>query len=170
MAHDRLEANLKAILAEKATAGTLKGEEDIVTGVLPAHAGHGPRYLLAGEHDRPYLRMNANAYLGMGLREEIVEAEEAAVRNYGTGPGAVRFISGAYLPHVELEHRLAAFHGREAAMIFSSAYATVMGVLPPLITDETIVLSDELNHNCIINAIRLAVPGDKDGLSTSRRR
>ena len=128
---------------------------------LPAQAGHGPRYLLAGENNRPYLRMNANAYLGMGLRGEIVEAGEAAVRNYGTGPGAVRFISGTFLPHVELEHRLAAFHGREAAMIFNSAYATIMGVLPSLITDETIVLSDELNHNCIINAIRLAVPGDK---------
>ena len=73
----------------------------------------------------------------------------------------MRFISGTYLPHVELEHRLAAFHGREAAIIFSSAYATMMGVLPPLITDATIVLSDALNHNCIINAIRLAVPGDK---------
>lgn len=161
MAHDRLEANLKAILAEKATAGTLKGDEDVITGVLPAHTGHGPRYLLAGENDRPFLRMNANAYLGMGLRGEIVEAEEAAVRSFGTGPGAVRFISGTYLPHIELEHRLATFHKREAAMIFSSAYATMMGVLPSLITQETIVLSDELNHNCIINAIRLAVPGDK---------
>ena len=161
MAYHRLEETLRATLAERTTAGTLKGEEDVITGVLPAQAGHGPRYLLAGENDRPFLRMNANAYLGMGLRREIIEAEEAAVRNYGAGPGAVRFISGTHLPHVELEHRLAAFHGREAAMIFSSAYATIMGVLPPLITDETIVLSDELNHNCIINAIRLAGPGDK---------
>ncbi|MGI9419218.1 MAG: aminotransferase class I/II-fold pyridoxal phosphate-dependent enzyme, partial [Geminicoccaceae bacterium] len=161
MAHDRIEQSLKATLADKAKAGTLKGAEDVITGVLPAQAGHGPRYLLAGESNRPFLRMNANAYLGMGLRRELVEAEETAVQNYGTGPGAVRFIGGTYQPHVELEHRLAAFHGRQAAMIFSSAYATVMGILPPLITDETIVLSDELNHNCIINAIRLAGPGDK---------
>ena len=161
MAHDRLKESLKAILAEKAAAGTLKGEEDVVTGVLAAQAGHGPRYLIAGENNHPFLRMNANAYLGMGLHRAIIEAEEAAVRSYGTGPGAVRFISGTYLPHVELEHRLAAFHKREAAMIFSSAYATIMGVLPPLITDQTIVLSDELNHNCIINAIRLAGPGGK---------
>ena len=161
MAHDRLEQSLQAILAEKATVGTLKGEEDVIIGVLPAQVGQGPRYLLAGDNDRPFLRMNANAYLGMGLRREIIEAEETAFRRYGTGPGAVRFISGTYRPHVELEERLAVFHGREAAMIFSSAYATMMGVLPALITDETIVLSDELNHNCIINAIRLAVSGDK---------
>lgn len=46
-------------------------------------------------------------------------------------------------------------------MLFSSAYATVMGVLPPLISDQTLVLSDELNHNSIINAIALARPAEK---------
>lgn len=46
-------------------------------------------------------------------------------------------------------------------MIFSSAYATVLGTLVPLITGETVVISDELNHNCIINAMRLARPKDK---------
>jgi glycine C-acetyltransferase len=60
-----------------------------------------------------------------------------------------------------LERRLAEFHGRSAAMLFSSAYATVMGVLPPLITERTTVISDELNHNCIINAIALARPAEK---------
>jgi len=91
----------------------------------------------------------------------VIEAEEAAVRAFGAGPGAVRFISGTYAPHVELERRLAAFHGREAAMIFSSAYATNMGVIAPLVSAETIVISDELNHNSIINAIRLSRPLDK---------
>jgi glycine C-acetyltransferase len=56
---------------------------------------------------------------------------------------------------------MAQFHGRAAAMLFSSAYATVMGVLPPLITDKTAVISDALNHNCIINAIALARPAAK---------
>jgi glycine C-acetyltransferase len=84
------------------------------------------------------------------------------VRAFGAGPGAVRFISGTWAPHIELERRLAAFHGREAAMIFSSAYATVMGVLSPLITPETAVISDALNHNSIINAIRLSRPKRKE--------
>jgi glycine C-acetyltransferase len=73
----------------------------------------------------------------------------------------VRFISGTYRPHVDLERRLAAFHGREAAMIFSSAYATVVSVLVPLTSDETVLVSDELNHNSIINGIRLSRPADK---------
>jgi glycine C-acetyltransferase len=105
--------------------------------------------------------MNSNSYLGMSFRPGIVAAEDEAARVFGTGPGAVRFISGTWSPHVRLERRLAAFHGRDAAMLFSSAYATVMGTLPPLVSDKTAVISDELNHNCIINAIALARPGEK---------
>jgi glycine C-acetyltransferase len=105
--------------------------------------------------------MNSNSYLGLALKEFVIDAEEAAVRKYGTGPGAVRFISGTWVSHIELERRLASFHGREAAMLFSSAYATVMGIIPPLVTDRTAIISDELNHNCIINAIALAGPRHK---------
>jgi glycine C-acetyltransferase len=97
----------------------------------------------------------------MGLRAEVMAAEEEGTRRYGAGPGAVRFISGTYRPHVDLEERLAAFHGREAAMVFSSAYATVVSVLVPLLTEATVVISDELNHNCIINGIKMARPADK---------
>jgi glycine C-acetyltransferase len=71
--------------------------------------------------------MNSNSYLGMSLRLEVIAAEEEGRQRYGAGPGAVRFISGTYEPHVELERSLAAFHNREGAMIFSSAYATVLG-------------------------------------------
>jgi len=105
--------------------------------------------------------MNSNSYLGMSLREEVIAAEEEAVRKYGVGPGAVRFISGTYQPHVDLEQKLAAFHSRQAAMLFSSAYVTSLGVIAPLTTPETVLISDELNHNCIINAMRLSRPVDK---------
>ncbi len=161
MPHDRLEKVLGAALAELEDSGRLKGREMVIAGVIPATGDKGPRYLLDGEGERPFLRMNANNYLGMSFLDEVVAAEEAAVRELGTGPGAVRFISGAWAPHLELERRLAAFHGRPAAMIFSSAYATVMGVLPPLVTPETAVISDQLNHNSIINALRLARPKEK---------
>ena len=142
-------------------AGTSKGVEAVVVKVLPPTAERGPRFLLEGQGGREFLRMNSNSYLGMGLRPEVIEAEEEGTREFGAGPGAVRFISGTYAPHVELERRLAAFHGREAGMVFSSAYATVMGVLPALITDKTAVISDALNHNSIINAISLARPAEK---------
>jgi len=161
MPYDRLASLLSAELTKMEGAGRRKGRETVFAGVVPPSGDKGPRYLLAGEGERPFLRMNANNYLGMARRSEVVEAEEAAVRAFGTGPGAVRFISGTWSPHVELEQRLAGFHQREAAMIFSSAYAAVMGVLPPLIGEATAVISDELNHNCIINAVRLSRPGEK---------
>jgi glycine C-acetyltransferase len=141
--------------------GTAKGAEAVVLEVLPPSGERGPRVRLAGEGDREFIRMNSNSYLGMSLRPEIIEAEERAARAYGAGPGAVRFISGTYGPHVELERRLAEFHGRDAAMIFSSAYATVVSTIVPLTTDRTVLISDELNHNCIINAMRLSRPLDK---------
>ena len=120
----------------------------------------GPRYFLAADNDA-YLLMNSNSYLGLSVHPAVMAAEEKGVKDFGTGPGAVRFISGTYAPHVELEKRLAAFHEREAAMIFSAAYAAVMGVLPPLIDENTLVISDQLNHNSIINAIRLSRPAEK---------
>ena len=155
---DRLAAALAAHVDELEERGTAKGVETVVRAVVPAEGGRGPRFLLEGEGDRRFLRMNSNSYLGMSLAAEVIAAEEEATRRFGAGPGAVRFISGTYAPHVELERELAAFHGREAAMIFSSAYAAVVSVLVPLVTPKTVVISDELNHNCIIHGIKMARP------------
>jgi glycine C-acetyltransferase len=158
---DRIAGVLKAHVADLAERGTAKGAESVVTEVIRPEGGRGPRFRLEGEGEREFIRMNSNSYLGMSLRLEVIEAEEEAAQTYGAGPGAVRFISGTYAPHVELERRLAAFHSREAAMIFSSAYATVLSTIVPLTTERTILISDELNHNCIINAMRLSRPLDK---------
>ena len=161
MALMKVEKLLTNHLVELKSKGALKGKETVITGIKPAQGKNGPRYYIQGFGEKEFLRMNANNYLGMSLKKDVIEAEERAARVFGTGPGAVRFISGTYAPHVELEKKLAEFHDKEAAMIFSSAYASVMGVLPPLISRDTIVISDELNHNCIINAIRLSRPKDK---------
>jgi len=161
MPQDRLESVLSSELARLGAEGRRKGAETVIAGVLPPDGARGPRFLLEGEGDTPFLRMNANNYLGLSLRAELIGAEHAAVDALGTGPGAVRFISGTWSSHRRLEQRLAAFHGRPAALAFSSAYATMMGVLPALITADTAVISDALNHNCIINAIRLARPRER---------
>jgi glycine C-acetyltransferase len=152
---------LASRLDEMKQAGRLKAKETVIRGTVAPAPGKGRRYLLEGEGEKSFLRMNSNSYLGLSFRPEVTAAEEAAVASFGTGPGAVRFISGTWSPHTALERRLAHFHGREAVMLFNSAYATVLGVLPPLVTDKTAVISDELNHNCIINAIALARPAQK---------
>ena len=158
---DRLTQVLEEHVSELEEAGTAKGAESVVIGVKRAEGDRGPRFLLEGEGDKEFLRMNSNSYLGMGLRPEVIAAEEEATNAFGAGPGAVRFISGTYQAHTTLEEELADFHGREAGMIFSSAYATIVSTITPLVSSETVLVSDELNHNCIINAMRLARPAGK---------
>jgi glycine C-acetyltransferase len=173
MPTDRLDQTLSAELENLRESGTAKGAEAVVTEVVPPRSGRGPRYLLAGS-DQEFLRMNSNSYLGLSRHPAVIDAEESATRAFGAGPGAVRFISGTYSAHVDLEVRLANFHGREAAVVYSSAYAAVLSTLGSLINEETVVLSDELNHNCIINAIRMSRPAaravyphlDMDALDT----
>lgn len=157
---------LEPLLADKLTElqkqGVCKGNEKIVTCMKTASDGFGPRYFLEGYGDRAFLRMNSNSYLGLATHPQVVKAEAEAAEKFGTGPGAVRFISGTYQAHIKLEQKLAEFHGRESAMLFSSAYTTMTGVLPQFISNDTLVVSDALNHNCIINAIRLSQPAGKE--------
>ena len=161
MPQDRLLDVLTKEVEELERQGTAKGREAVVRDVLPPTPERGARVLLDGHGDREFLRLNSNAYLGLSFHPDVVTAEEEGSRAYGAGPGAVRFISGSYGPHRRLEERLAAFHGREDAQVFSSAYATVLGTLASLVTRETVVLSDELNHNCIINGVRMARPAHR---------
>ena len=156
-----LEKTLKAQLAERQTQGILKGRETVICGVKAAQDNWGPRLYLEGQGEKEFLQMNSNSYLGLSRKRQVIAAEEAAAAKFGTGPGGVRFISGTYQPHVQLEKRLATFHHRQSAMLFSAAYSTVMAVLSALITTETIVISDALNHNCIINGIKLSRPAVK---------
>ena len=161
MPMDRLTGVVNDLVARMEEQGTAKGAEVVVREVVPAADGQGPRFLLEGQGDKRFIRMNANSYLGLSLHPDVVEAEEVTARAMGAGPGAVRFIAGTHTPHVALERELAAFHGREEGMIFSSAYAAVVSALVSLTDKTTFVISDELNHNCIINAIRMSRPAGK---------
>lgn len=152
---------LKASVDDLKAKGTAKDREMVIAGIKPATETKGPRYFIEGYGAREFIKMNSNSYLGMSMRPEVIEAEEAAVKEFGTGPGAVRFISGTYKAHIDLERRLAQFHGKEAGMLFSSAYVTSLGVLMPLTSEQTVYISDELNHNCIIQAMRLSRPQGK---------
>jgi glycine C-acetyltransferase len=158
---DKVSAVLKRHVADLEEKGTAKGKETVVQRVLRPEGNRGPRFILEGEGNQEFIRMNSNSYLGMSLREPIIHAEEQAAACFGAGPGAVRFISGTYTPHVQLEKRLAQFHGRDASMIFSSAYAAIISTITALTTDATAIISDELNHNSIINAVRLSRPASK---------
>src|SRR4029078_4695888 len=86
----------------------------------------------------------------------MMHAADHAARVFGTGPGAVRFIDGTSIHHVTLEQRIAAFTGAPAAKAVNSAYTTVLGTAITLAGPDTYWIGDELNHNCIIRAMRIA--------------
>lgn len=156
----KLENALNAYVDDVKAKGTAKGAEMVITEIIPPKDGNGPRYVVEG-YKQQFIKMNSNSYLGWSMNKDVIAAEELGTKQFGVGPGAVRFISGTHKAHIDLEKRLAKFHGRESAMLFSSAYVTSMGVITPLITSETVIISDELNHNCIINAMKLARPALK---------
>jgi len=93
MALPKLEALYSTTLETMQREGRLKGSEHVITDILPPQDGWGPRYLLDGYGTRAFVRLNANAYLGLNTDPRVVAAEEEAVRRFGTGPGAVRFIN-----------------------------------------------------------------------------
>ncbi len=98
----------------------------------------------------------SNNYLGLANHPEVVEAGHKALRDYGAGTASVRFICGTFEPHWELEQRVARYMGTEASYSFVSAWTANEAVFPTLCEPGDIIISDELNHACIIDSIRLA--------------
>ncbi|HVY96817.1 MAG TPA: 8-amino-7-oxononanoate synthase [Solirubrobacterales bacterium] len=113
----------------------------------------GPRVLLDG---REVLLLCSNNYLGLAEHARVREAAAEAALRWGAGSGASRLISGNMAPHRELEDRLAAFKGRDSALLFGSGYLANVGVVSALAGRGEVVFSDELNHASIIDGCRLS--------------
>ncbi len=105
---------------------------------------------------RRVLNFCSNNYLGLANHPRLVEAARRAMEQYGVGPGAVRTIAGTMTLHVELERRLAAFKGVEAAITFQSGFAANLATIPAIVGREDVIFSDQLNHASIIDGCRLS--------------
>jgi 8-amino-7-oxononanoate synthase len=113
----------------------------------------GPRVLVDG---KPALLLCSNNYLGLADHPAVSEAAAEAAMRWGAGAGASRLVSGTMTPHRRLEERLAAFKGREAAVLFGSGYLANLGVIAALARPGDVVFSDALNHASIIDGCRLS--------------
>jgi glycine C-acetyltransferase len=105
---------------------------------------------------REVLCFCSNNYLGLANHPEVVEAGAKALKDFGAGTASVRFICGTFSPHALLEEKIARFMGTQASYSFVSAWTANEAVFPTLCEPGDIIISDELNHACIIDSIRLA--------------
>jgi glycine C-acetyltransferase len=97
----------------------------------------------------------SNNYLGLANHPDVVEAGIQGLRKYGAGTSSVRFICGTFAPHEALEERIASFLGVEASYTFVSCWNATEATFPTLCQDGDVIVSDELNHACIIDSMRL---------------
>jgi len=104
------------------------------------------------------LMLGSNSYLELTTHPKVKERAIEAIRRYGTGCAGSRFLNGTLPIHLELERRLAELVGKESALVFSTGYQTNTGVLSCLVQRGEYILSDKLNHACIVDGAQLS-PG-----------
>ncbi|MGQ3685193.1 MAG: glycine C-acetyltransferase [Candidatus Loosdrechtia sp.] len=102
------------------------------------------------------LNLCSNNYLGFANNPVLKAASKNAVETYGVGPASVRTIAGTTALHRQLEQKLAAFKGVESVLSFQSGFCANLAVIPAIVGEGDVVLSDELNHASIIDGCRLS--------------
>ncbi len=137
---------LSTELASMKEGGTLKSER-----VLESPQG---REITVG--GKKYLNFCSNNYLGLAGTPEMEKASEDAVKQWGFGLASVRFICGTQTIHKELERAIAHFVGAEDAVLYSSCFMANLGLFQTFFGDQDAIISDELNHASIIDAVRLS--------------
>ncbi len=141
-----LEAILEAELAELVALGRLRA--------CPELAGLSRTSVEVSRE--PRLSFCSNDYLGLAEHPALASAAAAVAARDGFGASASRLVSGDLPAHRQLEHALARFFGRPAALVFPSGYQTNIGVLTALAGPDDVIVSDALNHASIIDGCRLS--------------
>ncbi len=98
----------------------------------------------------------SNDYLGFSQEPKIAQAMAEGLQIHGVGSAASRLVSGTFGPHKLLEEKIAASKQAEAALVFSSGYATALGCIPAIVGKGDYVIIDKLAHACLIDACRLS--------------
>jgi glycine C-acetyltransferase len=100
--------------------------------------------------------LSSNNYLGLSNEPSIIQAGKDALDRFGAGTASVRFICGTFTIHRQLEAACARLVGTSAALSFASAWNANEALPATLLGEDDIVISDQLNHASIIDAVRLA--------------
>ena len=139
--YERLGAELQEIDA----AGLYKRERII-------ESEQGAEIIVNG---KKVLNFCANNYLGLSSHPKVLAAAKATIDNRGYGMSSVRFICGTQDIHKQLEDKLSQFLGTEDTILYVACFDANGGVFEPLLNEEDVIISDELNHASIIDGVRL---------------
>jgi glycine C-acetyltransferase len=143
----RLEHDLSAALAQFKADGVYKRLNHL-------DSPQGARAVMEGRGE--VIILSSNNYVGLCDVPEVITAGKTALDRFGAGTASVRFICGTFTVHRELERALARFVGTAASLSFVSCWNANEAVPGALLTEQDLVLSDQLNHASIIDGIRLA--------------
>ncbi|MCE5233704.1 MAG: 8-amino-7-oxononanoate synthase [Xanthomonadaceae bacterium] len=141
------------LLERIAAAQADLARDHLVRRLRTVGAADGPWLTLDG---RRLLSFASNDYLGLAQHPALREALTAAAAQWGVGATAAHLLGGHRAPHAELEAALAAWTGREKALLFSTGYMANLGVLDALLGEGDLCVQDRLNHACLIDGARLA--------------
>lgn len=108
---------------------------------------------VAGDHS--VLNFCANNYLGLANHPDVILAAQETMNKWGFGLSSVRFICGTQQIHKDLEEKMSAFLGTEDTILYCAAFDANGGIFEPLLGEDSIIISDELNHASIIDGVRL---------------
>ncbi len=107
-------------------------------------------------NNQKLLSFCSNDYLGLAQHPTLIEAAQKAAAQYGVGAGASPLVCGHSRAHEKLEHELAQFVNLPRALYFGSGYLANIGIIPALAGQDDAIFSDQLNHACLIDGIRLS--------------
>jgi 8-amino-7-oxononanoate synthase len=105
---------------------------------------------------RELVMLGSNNYLGLTTHPKLKEAAHDAIRRYGTGCTGSRFLNGTLDLHVQLEHELAEFYGKQDCIVFSTGYQANLGVMSALVGKHDIAIADKLDHASIMDGCKMS--------------
>lgn len=140
--------------------GRIRGERVDARDGLHFREVEGPadREVLVRDHrgeTRPMLMFGSNNYLGLATHPRVIDAVRTAVAEYGVGAGGPPILNGHGPLHRQLEERLAAHEGKEAALVFSSGYSANVGLMSALPGPRDLVLYDDEIHASTLDGLKL---------------
>jgi len=120
---------------------------------IPIEQAEGTEVVIDGKR---LLMIGSNNYLGLTNHPKVKERAVEAIRKFGTSCTGSRFLNGTLQMHIELEERLAAFVGQEAALVFSTGFQVNLGSIPAIVDPGDIIITDKEVHASIIDGARQA--------------